>query len=107
MYRIAEFWEAVLWTDETKLELFGHMDQWYVWCEKGHAYDQKNTIPTVKHGAGSSMMWGCFSAAGTANLDRIPGIMDSQKDQAILKRNVMPSISKLNLDDHWTLQARQ
>ena len=53
------------------------------------------------------MMWGCFSAAGIANLDHVPGIMDSQKDQAILKRNVMPSISKLNLDDHWTLQARQ
>ena len=31
-------------------------------------------------------------------------IMDSQKYQAILKRNVMPSVDKLNLGDHWTFQ---
>ena len=94
----------VLWTDETKLELFGHMDQRYVWRAKGQAHDQRNTISTVKHGGGSLMMWGCFSAAGTGNLDRVPGIMDSQKYQAILKRNVMPSVDKLNLGDHWTFQ---
>lgn len=26
-----EFWKSVLWSDETKLELFGHMDVAYVW----------------------------------------------------------------------------
>lgn len=25
-----EFWKSVLWSDETKLELFGHMDVAYV-----------------------------------------------------------------------------
>lgn len=29
--KATEFWETVLWTDETKLELLGHMDQRYVW----------------------------------------------------------------------------
>ena len=52
MDRIAEFWEACLWTDETKLDIFGHMDQWYIWREKGLAYDQKNPICTVKQGGG-------------------------------------------------------
>lgn len=50
-----EFWETFQWTDETRLELFGHMDQHYVWCA---TYDEKNTIPMVKHGGGSLMMWG-------------------------------------------------
>ena len=54
--KTTEFRETVLWTDETKLELFGHMDQRYVWRAKGQAYDQKKTIPTVKHGGGSLMM---------------------------------------------------
>ena len=53
------------------------------------------------------MILGCFSAAGTGNLDRVPGIMDSPKYQAILKRNVMPAVEKLNLGDHWTFQTRQ
>ena len=28
------FWKSVLWSDETKLELFGHMDIAYVWRKK-------------------------------------------------------------------------
>uniref|UniRef100_A0A3Q3JQ14 Sleeping Beauty transposase HTH domain-containing protein n=1 Tax=Monopterus albus TaxID=43700 RepID=A0A3Q3JQ14_MONAL len=76
-----------------KIKLFGHTDQRY-----------KNTIPIVKHEGGSLMMWGCFSEAGTGNLDRVPGIMDSQKYQVILKKNMMPSVDKLNLGDHWIFQ---
>ena len=99
-----EFWVTVLWIVETKLELFGHMDKRYVWLAKGQAYGHKNTILKVKPDGGSLTMLGCFSGAGTGNLDRVPSIMDSQKYQAILRRNVMPSVDKLNLGDHSTLQ---
>lgn len=99
--RPAEFWDTVLRSDRAKLELFGHMDQRFVWRKKGKAYDMKNTITTVKHGGGSVMMWGCFSAAGTGNLDRVIGIMNSQKYQAILRNwlGIMPS----HLWWSWTL----
>ncbi len=40
------------------------------------AYDPKNTIPTVKHGGGNIMLWGCFSAKETVQLHRIKGMMD-------------------------------
>ena len=46
--------------DETKIELFSHNDVSHVWRKKGEAYNPKNTVPTVKHGGGSIMMWGCF-----------------------------------------------
>lgn len=36
--------------DVTKLKLFGLIDQQYVWCKKGNAYEQKNTISVIKHG---------------------------------------------------------
>ena len=91
-----EFWETVLWTDETKPELFGHMDQQYVWRLKGQAYDQKNTIPLVEHGGESLMMWGCFFAAGSGKIDRVPGTMDSQEYQVILKRDMMTSVGNKN-----------
>ena len=59
------FWRNVLWSDETKIELFGHNDHCYVWRKKEEACKLKNTIPTVKHGGGSIMLWECFAAGGT------------------------------------------
>ena len=36
-----------------------------VWRKINAEYNLKNTIPTVKHGGGNLMLWGCFSAKGT------------------------------------------
>ena len=54
----------IIWSDETKIELFGLNAKRHVWRKPG-------TIPTVKHGGGSIVLWGCFSAAGTGRLVRI------------------------------------
>ena len=59
------FWERVLWTDETEIELFGHNYRNYVWRKDGEANSPKNTVSTAKFGGGSIMIWGCFSAKGT------------------------------------------
>ena len=91
-----KFWNTILWSDETKLELFGAMDQRYIWRKKNEAYVEKNTLPTVKHGGGSLMFWGCFVSSSTGNLQRVDGIMNSIKYQEILQQNVMPSVLKLN-----------
>uniref|UniRef100_A0A3B3HVE6 Paired domain-containing protein n=1 Tax=Oryzias latipes TaxID=8090 RepID=A0A3B3HVE6_ORYLA len=50
---------------ETKLELFGKAHQLYVRRLNNEAYNEKNTVPTVKHGGGSVLFWGCFAASGT------------------------------------------
>lgn len=57
-----EDWQNVVWSDETKIELFGINSCRRVWREKNAAYSPKNTIPTVKHGGGSLILWWCFSA---------------------------------------------
>ncbi len=71
-----ENWVKVLWSDETKIQLFGINSTRHVWRTRNAAYDPKNTIPTVKHGGGNIMLWGCFSAKGTGQLHRIKGMMD-------------------------------
>ncbi len=65
-----ENWVKVLWSDETKIELFGINSTSRVWRRRNAAYDPKNTIPTVKHGGGNIMLWRCFSAKGTGQLSR-------------------------------------
>uniref|UniRef100_A0A8C5PJ22 Transposase n=1 Tax=Leptobrachium leishanense TaxID=445787 RepID=A0A8C5PJ22_9ANUR len=99
-----KFWDSVLWTDETKLELFGPMDQRYVWRRKNKAYEEKNTLPTVKHGGGSIMLWGCFASAGTGKLQHVQGTMNSLQYQEILDDNVMQSVTNLRLGRRWTFQ---
>ncbi len=69
----------VLWsvvTDETKIQLFGINSTRRVWRRRNAAHDPKNTIPTVKHGGGNIMLWGCFYAKETVQLHRIKGMMD-------------------------------
>lgn len=37
-------WSSILWSAETKLVLFEHMDVAYVWRKKGEAFNPNNTI---------------------------------------------------------------
>ncbi len=48
---------------------------------------KKCMVPTVKHGGGSVLMWGCMSAAGVGELHAIDGIMNLQMYCSILKEN--------------------
>ncbi|KAL0149120.1 hypothetical protein M9458_055552 [Cirrhinus mrigala] len=45
-----EDWENVIWSDETKIKLFGKNSTRRVWRRKKAELHPKNTIPTVKHG---------------------------------------------------------
>ena len=42
-----EVWEKVMWSDETKIELFGINSTCLVWRKRNAEYNPKNTIPTV------------------------------------------------------------
>ena len=89
----------IIWSDETMIELFGLNAKRHVWRNPG-------TIPTVKHGGGSRMLWGCFSAAGTERLVRIEGKMNKAMYSKILhknlKKDLLQSAQDLRLGRRFT-----
>lgn len=98
------FWHKILWSDETKIELYGHNHQRYVWRQVNQAFQEKNTIATVKHGGGSLMLWGCVSANGTGNLVKIEGKLNAVGYQKILEENLQDSARRLGMGRNWMLQ---
>ncbi len=66
-----------------------------VWWQPGEEYKDKFVLPTVKHGGGSVMVWGCMSAAGTGELQFIEGTMNANMYCDILKRSMIPSPRRL------------
>ncbi len=89
------YWNHVLWFDEYKVNLFDSDGVQHVWRCPGEEYQEKCALPTVKHGDGSIMVWGCMTTAGTRELRLIEGNMDSNMYCDILKQKMMPSLQKL------------
>lgn len=96
-----EDWKNVLWTDESKFEVFGQNRRFYVRRSKTEKLRPECLAPTVKHGGGSVMVWGCFSYAGVGDLVQIEGIMRKEQYRNILEQNAAPSGRRL-IGDNFT-----
>ena len=83
-----------LWSDETKTELFGLNVKRHIWRKPG-------IIPTVKHGCGSIMLWGCFSVAGTGRLVRNQDKtkMNGAKYRDILDNLLLSALEQVFIND--------
>ncbi len=90
-----DYWNHVLWSDETKINLFGSDGVKHVWRQPGEEYKDKCVLHTVKHSGGSIMVWGSMSAAGTVELQFIEGTMNANMYCDILKQSMIPSLRRL------------
>ncbi len=90
-----QFAEDKQTSDETKINLFSSDGVKCVWRQPGEEYKDKCVLPTVKHGGGSVMVWGCISAAGTGELQLIEGTMNANMYCEILKQSMIPSLRRL------------
>ncbi|KAJ4928806.1 hypothetical protein JOQ06_004431 [Pogonophryne albipinna] len=99
-----EDWVNVIWSDDTKIELFGKNSTRRVWRRKNAELHPKNTIPTVKHGGGNIMLWGCFSAKGPRRLIRVKERMNGAVYRKILSDNLLPSARALKMKRGWVFQ---
>lgn len=75
--KVHDFWN-VLWTDDCKTELFGHLNR-----RPNTAFQDKNLIPTVKHGGGSGVGMLCCIMNYTVCLR----VIAERVKQLKLKRN--------------------
>lgn len=95
------FWKNVLFTDESKYNLFGSDGRINVWRKPNQEMNPKNLRPTVKHGGGHVMVWGACSAAGVGKLHFVEGNMDKIQYLNILKENLKQSAEQLGIQDTY------
>uniref|UniRef100_A0A3B1IQX0 Transposase Tc1-like domain-containing protein n=1 Tax=Astyanax mexicanus TaxID=7994 RepID=A0A3B1IQX0_ASTMX len=96
------FWNTVLWTDETKINLYQSDGKAKVWRKKGTAQDPRHTSSSVKHGGGNVMAWACMAASGTGSIIFIDNVTDdgsskinSEVYRQVLSANVRRNATKL------------
>lgn len=106
----SQFWNNILWTDETKINLYQSDGKRRVWRRKGTAHDPKHTTSSVKHDGGSVMAWACMAANGTGSLVFIDDVtadkssrMNSEVFRAILSAHIQPNASELIGRLRWTM----
>ena len=59
--KTVDFWKNVVWSDESKFNLFDSDGKVMIGRSPRKEFDPKCKIPTIKQGGGSVMIWGCFS----------------------------------------------
>ena len=99
-----EVFDKTVWTDESKYDIFGSDGNVQVWRQPNTELQPRNLIPTVKHGGGSVMVWGCMSSKGVGNLHFIEGKMDHYMYIDILKKNLRASVEKMGLRNDYLFQ---
>ena len=63
-----EQWNKVLWTDESKFEIFGSNKRVYVYQRVGERAAILCITPTVKYGGGSVKVWRAFANCKVGDL---------------------------------------
>src|SRR4029434_2105392 len=84
-----EDWKIVLWTDESKFEVFGSHRRTFVRRRIGEKMLEECLPPSVKHGGGNVMVWGCFGAGEVGDLYKVKGILNKEGYHSILQRHTL------------------
>lgn len=96
-------WDKVLFSDESKFNLFSSDGIKYVRRPINARNQVRYQVPTVKYGNGHAMVWGCFSRSGVGPLVPIDGIMDRFKYCEILDKHMLPH-ARQKMGRGWQFQ---
>jgi hypothetical protein len=85
-------WRQVVWSDESRFAVWQDGDR-LVWRTVAEKYRPECLVPTVKHGGGGIMVWGCFSWYGLGPCVVVEGNLNSAAYRALLEEHLLPFLS--------------
>lgn len=88
-------WSKVVWSDETKINRYCTDGRSWAWRRHGESLKPSHVKQTVKHGGGSIMLWGCFTAFGVGELCLVDGTMDKNVYKNILRQHLLKTVRSL------------
>lgn len=91
-------WKKIIWSDESRFLLFQNDAHKKVWRRPKEKYAVDCLVPTVKHGGGGVMVWGCFVDNKPGPLVVIEGILSGAGYQELLGDYLKPFIDELEPD---------
>jgi transposase len=91
-------WKRVIWSDETKMNLFGFDGRQYCWKKPGGPSRDHHFAPTVKHGGGAIFLWGCMTWRGIGYLSKIDNGLDAALYTTILGGELMSTLNWYGLE---------
>lgn len=91
-------WKSVIWSDETKILRLGSDGRKWCWRQPHRDLNAAHVCPTVKHGGGSIMVWGCMTAFGPGFLAKIDSGLNADLYCQILDGELQQSMDWYLLD---------
>jgi|1186.fasta_scaffold111665_1 transposase len=90
-------WEKIIWSDESRYELFNNDSNNWVWRKKDERYKVDCLKPTVKNSIGI-MVWGCFCNNKLGPLVLIEGTLNSDRYIELLEEYLLSFLNNLSIE---------
>lgn len=93
-----DYWKNVMFTDESKFNLYGPDGNKRVWRRPGSKLLDHHVRKVIKFGGGNMMVWGAICYKGVGKLIFVNGRMDSEQYQSILGLGYNMTIDMHDID---------